>query len=148
MKLLGAERVIGLLGGIIDLLLTVLVLEGEREFAARGESMQQNALGFGQRRLGSGRELGCGARSGDVTKFLAQNSRVDLQFLRDVGGEFVADNAAGDALDVRQQIIDRFDLALGGARKLGLSALDQIIKVLLRRLAAPHRRRAAPFRRT
>ena len=133
-KLLGAEGVIGLLGRIVDLLLAVLVLEGKGKFTARGESLKQNALGFGEGRLGGGRELGCGAGSGDVAKFLAQNGRVDLQFLRDVGGEFVADDAAGNALDVRQEIVDGFDLALGGAGKLGLGALDEVIKVLLRGL--------------
>ena len=96
--------------------------------------MQQNALGFGEGRFGSRCELGCGASSGDVTKFLAQNGRVDLQFLRDVGGKFVADDAAGNALDVRQKIVHRFDLALGGSRELRLGALDEVIEILLRGL--------------
>ena len=47
-QMLGAERVVGLLGGIVNLLLTVLILEGEGQFAAGGESLQQDALGFGE----------------------------------------------------------------------------------------------------
>ena len=34
-QLLGAESVVGLLGGVVDLLLTVFILEGEGEFACR-----------------------------------------------------------------------------------------------------------------
>ncbi len=53
-----AEGVVGLLGGVVDLLLTVLILEGEGEFAARGERLQEHALGFGESCNGRGREFG------------------------------------------------------------------------------------------
>ncbi len=69
-----------------------------------------------------------------MTKLLAQDGGVDLQFLRDVGGEFVAHDAAGNALDVGQQIVDGFDLAFGSARELCLGTLDEVGEILLRSL--------------
>ena len=68
-----------------------------------------------------------------MTEFLAQDGGVDLEFLRDLLREFVAHDAAGDALDVRQEIVHRFVFAFGAADgKLRACALDQVVEVFLR----------------
>ena len=74
----------------------------------------------------------CGAIRGNVPQLLAQDGGINPQLLRDLVGQFVANNTAGHALDVRQKIIDCLDLALGITdRKLRAGAFDQIGKVRL-----------------
>ena len=74
-----------------------------------------------------------GARAGCVAKFLAHHGGVDAQLLRDLVGQFVAHDAAGDALNVRQQIVHRFLLAVSAAHgELRAGALDQVVEIFLR----------------
>ncbi len=68
-----------------------------------------------------------------MAQLLPQHSRIDSQPMRHLVGPLVAHDAAGHALNVRQQVIQRLDLAFGSAGgKLRACALDQVVKVLLR----------------
>ncbi len=70
------------------------------------------------------------ARDGGGFQLLAQGGGVDAQFLRGVHGEFVALDAAGDALNVRQQPVDGFHFRIGRARREERArALQQIVGV-------------------
>src|SRR5207244_7711272 len=59
--------------------------------------------------------------------------RVNAQLLRHLPRDFVANDAAGNPLDVGQKVIHRLNLTFGAADgKLGASAFDEVIKILLR----------------
>ncbi len=91
----------------------------EKAAALRGETLLETL-----RRPEMLGQLTPGSRRG-VTEFLAQDGGVDLEFLRDLLREFVAHDAAGDALDVRQQIVHCLLLALTAAHwKLRPRPLD------------------------
>ena len=75
-------------------------------------------------------------------KFLPEHVRVDAQLLRNLVRQFVADDAAGHTLDVREQVVDGFHLAFGRAhRELRAGTLDQVIEVAAAMRAAPRRMR-------
>ncbi len=68
-----------------------------------------------------------------VAQFLAQHRGVDSQLLRNLLGQFVAHDAAGDALDVGQQIVHRLLFSVAGTDgKLRPRPFDQIVEIFLR----------------
>ena len=70
-----------------------------------------------------------------MPQFLAKDCGIDAELLRDFLGQFVAHDAAGDALDVRQEIVHGFDLAFSAAHgELRAGALDEVIEIFLRSL--------------
>src|SRR6516162_10699187 len=68
-----------------------------------------------------------------MAQLLAQYSRVDAQTVRHLIGQLVTNDPVGDALDMRQQEVQRLDLALWCARgKLLAGTIDEVIKIFLR----------------
>ena len=68
-----------------------------------------------------------------MLEFLAQNRRIDAELLRDLLRKFIAHNATGNPLNVRQQVVDGFNFAFAAAGgELGPGAFDQIVEVALR----------------
>ena len=51
-----------------------------------------------------------------MAQLLAQHGGIDAQAMRNLVGQFVAHDAAGHPLNVRQQVVQGLDLALGSAR--------------------------------
>src|SRR5262245_14555924 len=124
MNALGFEHIAGLAKRI-----EVALVQNVR----RNERANQNFFGIGDLH-------GCGTfygRGGTVRcyvlQFLSQQARVDGQLLRDIARQLIANDAAGYALDMRQQIIDRLHLALCRfSWKLCTRTLDQVIEIALR----------------
>ena len=68
-----------------------------------------------------------------MTKFLSQHRRLDAEAVRDFVGQFVAHDAAGHALNVRQQVVQRLDLAFWCTHGMqGPGTLDEVVEILLR----------------
>ena len=56
-----------------------------------------------------------------------------MQFLRDLAGQLVSDDAAGDSLDVRKKVVHGFDFPFGAADgEVCAGALDEVVKIFLR----------------
>src|SRR5206468_620203 len=89
-------------------------------------------LGISDLSLGRNFQLDGGTAGDGMFQFLAQDGGVDADLLSNLSGEFVAHDAAGNALDVGEYVVHGLDLAFGGAdRELGAGALDQVIEVTL-----------------
>jgi hypothetical protein len=68
----------------------------------------------------------------NVLEFLPQDGRVDLQTLRDVGCEFVAHDAARDALHMRQQEVHCLDFSFWSSHgKRRTCALNEVVEIFL-----------------
>ena len=97
--------------------------------ARRGKSLQENALGVGERV--SVRGDGVAAFGGGVFELGADQSGVDAESLGRVVGKSVASDAAGDAADVGQEEVEGLGFGFGIARGKELAgALDEVILIL------------------
>ncbi len=68
-----------------------------------------------------------------MLQLLPQYAGIDAQFLRDLLRQLVADDPAGHALDVGQQMIHGLLFAFAGADgKLCAGSLDEVVKIFLR----------------
>src|SRR5579862_8863446 len=135
MQALAAKQIMRLARGIETFFGAVAggqMLIGGSHLAARSKRADKNLLGirdlrFERRFYRRGRAVG-----GGVLEFLPQYGGIDVELLRDLVLQFVAHNAAGHALNVRQKIVDGFDFALGAASsELGAGSLDQVREIWL-----------------
>ena len=102
------------------------------DLAGGGQSADENFFRFGNLGFGGGFDGGGFAGGGGVAEFLAQDGGIDGELLRDLVGQLVAHDAAGHALDVRQEIVDGLLFAFAAADgELRAGAFDEVIEIFL-----------------
>src|SRR5882762_1624111 len=130
-----AESELSLPGGIEWLVRTFSGggLEGPgRHLRCGGQGSDQEVLCG--RNLGLWRGFdGGGAGSSGVAEFLPQDTGVDTHAVSNLLRQPVADNAAWHPLDVRKQVVQGLNLAVGATYgERGSGAFDQVVEVFLR----------------
>src|SRR5215469_574891 len=68
-----------------------------------------------------------------MLQLLAEDRGVNAEFLGNLARQFIANDAAGNAVNVGKQEFHRVDFALCAAhRELGAGALDEVVEIALR----------------